>query len=232
MIDSLDRGVSVPPLYRVFLNYPFDEAFEPLAYAMHFAVVAAGLVPRCALDITLPDNLRLRDLVSLITSCRFSIHDLSRYKGEGEKNFARFNMPIEMGMALYYTLSTEYREHRCLTIVETEHDYHRYASDLSGLDLKYHSNDDVLMLTTVFDWLRKVKAGRSGVIATAEVREKYQDFKETLERVKGSGGDNKPTHDEAQEVMYKKCLEYDWWDWRTNSVFKDIFPELPLTWKS
>jgi hypothetical protein len=31
--------------YQVFLNYPFDEEFEPLANAIHFSVIAAGLIP-------------------------------------------------------------------------------------------------------------------------------------------------------------------------------------------
>ncbi len=135
-------------------------------------------------------------------------------------------------MAFYYTFSTEHKEHRCLTMVETEHDYTRFASDLAGLDLKCHNNDDQLMLTVVFDWLRKVKAGQAGGIATAEVQEKYRDFQKTLKRVKGSGKDGRPTHDEAQEVMFRGCLEYGWWDWRSNSVFKILFPELPISWKT
>src|SRR5215469_11963204 len=92
--------------YRVFLNYPFDEEFERLVHAMHFAVVATGFIPACARDVSAPDRPRLEMLVDIISNSRFSVHDFSRYKGEGEKNFARFNMPIEMGMALFYTFST------------------------------------------------------------------------------------------------------------------------------
>jgi len=76
MIDRQDGGISVPYKYQVFLNHPFDEAFEPLAHAMHFAVVAAGLVPLCAIDTSLPDEPRLQKLVSMITSCRYSVHDI------------------------------------------------------------------------------------------------------------------------------------------------------------
>src|ERR1700730_5083943 len=109
--------------YQVFLNYPFDEEFEPFAIAIHFAVVAAGLIPICAKDVSTPDQFRLELLVDMISNCRFSVHDFSRYKGQGEKNFARFNMPIEMGMALFYAFSTEQREHRCAFFVATRNDY-------------------------------------------------------------------------------------------------------------
>src|ERR1044071_5267760 len=87
---------------QVFLNYPFDEEFRMFAHAMHFAVVAAGLIPVCAYDLTTPDRPRLDILIDAITHSRYSIHDFSRLRGEGEQNFARLNMPLEMGMALFH----------------------------------------------------------------------------------------------------------------------------------
>ncbi|MDT4953990.1 MAG: hypothetical protein QOJ02_2128 [Acidobacteriota bacterium] len=69
--------------HQLFLNYPFDGAFEPLANAMHFAVVAAGLIPVCAKDLTSPDRPRLETIINAITSCHYSIHDFSKLKGEG-----------------------------------------------------------------------------------------------------------------------------------------------------
>jgi hypothetical protein len=35
---------------QVFLNYPCDTELVPLANAMHFAVVATGMLPVCALS--------------------------------------------------------------------------------------------------------------------------------------------------------------------------------------
>jgi len=60
---------------QVFLNYPFDDEYEPLANAMHFAVVAAGFIPVCAKDLSAPDRPRLEMLVDSIIHCRYSLHD-------------------------------------------------------------------------------------------------------------------------------------------------------------
>jgi hypothetical protein len=97
---------------QVFLNYPFDRPFAVLSEAMSFAVVAGGLLPVCAYDLTIPDKPRLDSLVEAIRNCRYSAHDLSRSRGEGPSNFARMNMPVEMGMALFHALQTQRSEHR------------------------------------------------------------------------------------------------------------------------
>ena len=131
------RNLKGYPNFQVFLNYPFDEQFGTLADAMSFAVVAGGLLPVCAHDLTARDRPRLEMLIKAIQFCHYSVHDLSRPKGAGPHNFARMNMPIEMGMALFHALQTQRREHRCLFFVQTEHDYKSFASDLAGLDPRY-----------------------------------------------------------------------------------------------
>jgi hypothetical protein len=130
----MPRNLSGYANLQVFLNFPFDRGFAALADAMSFAVVASGLLPVCALDLTTPDTPRLEMLVEAIQHCHYSVHDFSRSEGEGPRNFARMNMPIEMGMALFHALHTQRREHRCLFFVPTQHDYKVFASDLSGLD--------------------------------------------------------------------------------------------------
>ena len=121
--------------YQVFLNYPFDKEAEGISLAMHFAVAAAGLLPVCAFDLTAPDRPRLEMLVEAISSCQYSAHDFSRFKGEGEHNFSRFNMPVEMGMGLFHALRTQRLGHRCAFFVSSPHEYRTFASDLAGLDL-------------------------------------------------------------------------------------------------
>jgi len=167
----------------------------------------------------------------MISSCRFSIHDFSRYKGEGEQNFARFNTPLEMGMALYYAISTEQREHRCAFFVATPHDYKSFASDLSGLDAKQHANSDVLLVTEIYEWLAQTGEPYVDARPTIEVQEKYSHYRKELEKVKGSGKNGWPTHHEVRELMYTMCSEWGWWDWR-NGKFKSLFPKWPLAWKS
>jgi hypothetical protein len=216
--------------FQVFLNYPFDEEFSVLADAMSFAVVAGGLLPVCAYDLTTPDRSRLEMLVETIRCCHYSAHDFSRSEGTGPKNFARMNMPIEMGMALFHALHTQRREHRCLFFVPTAHDYKAFASDLSGLDPKIHNNEDTRILTDMYEWLRSiVPTALFNSQPTIDVLDKYAFFKTRKERIKGSGNGGCPSHEETREVMYQVCAECGWWDWRENRMGKDEFPLVPLS---
>jgi hypothetical protein len=61
----------------VFLNVPYDLRFQPLYLAYIVGVTAFGLVPRATLEIP-GGTRRLERIFSLIKSCQYSIHDLSR----------------------------------------------------------------------------------------------------------------------------------------------------------
>jgi len=213
----------------VFLNYPFDPQFSALADAMSFAVVAGGLLPVCAYDLTTPDRPRLEMLVEAIRCCHYSAHDFSRSEGAGPKNFARMNMPIEMGMALFHALHTQRREHRCLFFVPTAHEYKAFASDLAGLDPRVHNNEDTRILTDMYEWLRGVVlSALFNSQPTIDVLDKFEVFKVRKICVKGSGDGGRPSHEEAREVRYQVCGECGWWDWRENRMGKDEFPLIPL----
>ena len=214
---------------QVFLNYPFDETFTPLADAMAFAVVAAGLLPVCAYDLTAPDRPRLEMLVEAIRHCNYSVHDLSRPYGEGDGNFARMNMPIEMGMALFHALHTQRREHRCLFFVSTPNHYRAFASDLAGLDPRIHSNDESRLLIDTYEWLRAVvPSALFNSQPTVGVVDKFSEFRLTAARVRGSANGGHASHDEKREVMYQLCSEVGWWDWRDNRAGRGEFPVVPI----
>ncbi len=217
---------------QVFLNYPFDAEFRPLAMAMHFAVVASGLIPVCAKDLSSPDRPRLEMLIEAIVNCHYSIHDFSRPKGAGNNNFARFNMPLETGMALFYALHTQRQMHRCAFFVASPFDYQMFVSDLAGLDPKNYDNDESSLVARVYEWLRDVGKPLINELSTSEVKEKYKEYKIMLNNIKGSGDDGVPTHDEEQELMYKICSECNWWEWREYKLGRSEFPTLPLSWKS
>jgi hypothetical protein len=223
------RNLEAYANFQVFLNYPFDEKFTVLADAMSFAVVAGGLLPVCAYDLTTPDRPRLEMLVEAIRCCRYSAHDFSRSEGGGPHNFARMNMPIEMGMALFHALHTQRREHTCLFFVPTAHDYKAFASDLAGLDPRVHNNDDTRILTDMYEWLRGVvPSALFNSQPTIEVLDKFVVFKTKKESVKGAGTGGRLSHEETREVMYQVCAEVGWWDWRGNRMGKDEFPTIPL----
>src|SRR5690348_10289343 len=75
---------------QVFLNVPYDSAYEHVFIALVAATVAAGLVPRCTLEVPAFDDRRSR-IFHLIEGCATSVHDIAAKD--------RLNMPFELGYA-------------------------------------------------------------------------------------------------------------------------------------
>jgi hypothetical protein len=218
--------------FQVFLNYPYDDRFESLEYALHFPVGAAGLLPVCAKDLTVPDRPRLEILVDAIRNCRYSAHELSRSTGEGTRNLSRMNMPIEMGMAIFFALDSQRRDHRCTFFVPTANDFKIFASDLAGLDPQYHNNDPFQLVTRIYDWLRSVvPSGSFNSVPTNQVVIKFKEFNKKLKTIRGSGQNGKPSHEETRELMYQMCSEVKWWDWRNIRAGLQEIPVIPIDWK-
>jgi hypothetical protein len=215
--------------YQVFLNYPFDKTFLPLADAMSFAVIAGGLLPVCALDLSSPDRPRLDMLIEAIQYCHYSAHDLSRSTGEGKNNFSRMNMPLEMGMALFHALVSQRGDHRCIFFVPTPHEYKTFVSDLSGLDPKCHQRDEMLLVTAMYEWLRStVPSNIFNSRPSIDVIGKFREYRQQLKKVKGTNGAGRPSHEERRELMYRVCTECRWWDWRKTRAGKAQFPIIPI----
>ena len=218
--------------HQVFLNYPFDDAFDCFANALHFAVIASGLIPVCAKDLSSPDRPRFEMLVDTIINCRHSIHDFSRLKGEGEQNFARLNMPLEMGMALFHAIQTQRTLHRCAFFVAEPHEYQMAASDLAGLDPVLYDGDEFSLVGGVYEWLRDViRNPLTTPLPTTNIKERYKDFKNEKDKIAGSGKNGKLSHNESQELMFQVCSKYKLWDWRENKAGQMAFPQVPLSWK-
>lgn len=57
---------------NVFLNFPFDDDYEPLYVALIAALTAFGFVPRTVLEIP-PQKDRLNRLRALIAECDASV---------------------------------------------------------------------------------------------------------------------------------------------------------------
>jgi hypothetical protein len=226
------RNITAYLRQQVFLNYPYDETFRPFEAALTFGVVAAGLLPLCALDMSAPDVVRLDGLVSAIASCHYSAHDLSRSHGSGPENLARMNMPVEMGMALYHALSSQRHEHRCAFFVPSAHDYHTFVSDLAGLDPKCYNADSEQLVTCVYEWLRDVvPPAYLSAQPSAEVVAAFQEFISVHSKAALTGGHQHLGHAETREIMYRVCASRGWWDWRETRAGRDEFPEVPLQWR-
>ena len=83
---------------NVFLNCPFDRDYDPILQAVAFCLIYLGFNPRFARERGDSGEVRLAKIRSLIESSRYSIHDLSRLQAKTANEYARLNMPFELGI--------------------------------------------------------------------------------------------------------------------------------------
>jgi hypothetical protein len=122
--------------YSVFLNVPYDTAFENLYLAYIAGLSAFGLIPRATLEIPTSQR-RLERILKLIQECAYSIHDLSRIQLDTRApRVPRFNMPFELGLAVAQNARNR-REtwYICETV---RHRVSKSLSDLDGTDVRIH----------------------------------------------------------------------------------------------
>lgn len=161
---------------NVFINCPFDEAYEPLIRAAVFAVYSCGFAPQCAKGES-NQNLRFQRILAMIGECRYGIHDLSRIEPNA---LPRNNMPLELGVFIgcqQFGSSYDY-EKEYLILDSDEHRYTQHTSDVRADDAQYHNNDPNEMITRVRNWLAsRPHRDRSHNIPGAEwLIERYARF--------------------------------------------------------
>jgi hypothetical protein len=119
----------------VFLNIPYDAPFTRKYLAYIAALSAMGLVPQATLGIT--GNRRLDRITSLIQSCGYSIHDLSRVQLDRHApRTPRFNMPFELGLAVAWAQANP--AHKWFVFEAVRRRVNKSLSDLDGTDAYIH----------------------------------------------------------------------------------------------
>jgi hypothetical protein len=138
----------------VFVNCPFDDAFQPLFRAIIFAIVACDFTPRCALERLDGAEYRLDKIAGMIGASDWGIHDISRVEVDQDNPIPRFNMPLELGIHLGARLlgDTPHRRKRALILEAEAHRYDRTLSDISGQDVAHHANDPARAIAAVRDF--------------------------------------------------------------------------------
>ena len=120
-----------------FLNIPYDQQFEKLYLSYIVGLTALGFVPRATLGVP-KDARRLERIFSLIQTCRYSVHDLSRIQLDRKAPRApRFNMPFELGLAVGWT-NLNPRSHSWVGCDSVPHRPLKSLSDLNGTDFHIH----------------------------------------------------------------------------------------------
>jgi hypothetical protein len=186
----------------VFINCPFDSEYRPVFDALVFATICCGFMPRCAMESGSTAVPRMARITRAVQSSRYSIHDLSRCRGEGELNMARFNMPLELGMAMgeRFRDDNAVDAHDWLVLVPDGHNYHRLVSDLSGYDPIQYDGTRESVISAAMSWL----ATRPDAIrcpTPAAVLRSLPDFENGMARLRTEWAERAPWSDILTQVM-------------------------------
>jgi hypothetical protein len=140
----------------VFINCPFDRAYQKLFRAIVFAVQDCGYIPRSALEISDTSETRVAKIFKMISECRIGLHDISRTQLDARTRLPRFNMPLELGMFLGAKQygSKKQRTKICLVLDRSLHRYQKFCSDIAGQDLSAHHQSAERAIGAVRDFLR------------------------------------------------------------------------------
>lgn len=166
-----------PPFERsVFINCPFDDAFAPVLQAIAFCVTDLDFHPRIA-----PENAdnaanRLDRIIELVRGSKYAIHDLSRCKSESAGEYARMNMPFELGIdhGCRRFGTGEVLEKSVLILEKTRYDYQKTLSDISGWDIEAHGGDHIKAVRHVRNWM--VKQAKADAVGATRILNDYADF--------------------------------------------------------
>jgi hypothetical protein len=154
--NSPGRTAPIDPT-AVFLNCPFDEEYEPLLNAIVLTVVFCGFVPRIANETNTVSSPRIEQICATLHGSWLSIHDLSRCEGEGDQNLARFNMPLELGIAMGHRFATQSAgaslSHDWFVLVPDGHSHTQFISNLAGFDPGVHEGTPKSLIPEIMKWL-------------------------------------------------------------------------------
>ena len=116
----------------VFINCPFDGAYEPLLHGLIFAVRHMRLVPNSALDPSDAGQPRFDKILALIENCKYSIHDISRTEIDPNHGLPRFNVPFELGLDLGCKRYGKLSQKKKMTLI-LDVDRFRYRTFISDI---------------------------------------------------------------------------------------------------
>jgi hypothetical protein len=178
----------VAPSYEksVFINCPYDDQFAPLFDAIVLTIAARGFTPRCARDTEGEADPRIVRIARGLMASKYSIHDLSRFQGEGLEHLARFNMPLELGMALGVRFMKDGTgtPHNWMALVPEGAVHQQFVSDLAGFDLRHHDSQATTVITRVAAWLIEQPDYTPPTPTAAAILAAYPDFRALLEQSK------------------------------------------------
>jgi len=171
---------------NVFINCPFDRQYAPIFDAIVFAIFDCGFRPLCARERMNSAQLRLEKIAEMISDSRYSIHDLSRTEVDERYSLPRFNMPLELGIAIGCAKFGVGRHRRktALILDRRRYRYHKFISDISGQDISEHGNRPGRAIEAVRNWLH-AESGLVEMPGGEYIAVRYRRFRRDLPRMTG-----------------------------------------------
>ena len=171
------------------MNIPYDDRYTDLYLAFIAGLTSFGLDPRASLEVPGGER-RLDRIYSLITSCKYSFHDLSRVQLDRRRpQTPRFNMPFELGLVLGW-LKTSKSDHTWFLFESVERRISKSLSDLDGTDAYIHGEtpkglfrqlgnalvrgDDQPTVEQMFRVYRKIKTASPLIVKRAGAKSLYE----------------------------------------------------------
>ncbi len=169
---------------NVFVNCPFDSAFQELFDAIIFTIQDCGFLPRCTLEASDSGETRIEKIYRLISESRYSIHDISRTELDPEHGLPRFNMPLELGVVLGAKQFGRGRQRskECLILDSQPNRYDVFCSDISGQEVEAHHDNAEMVIELVRNWFRKKLVGGT-LPGPKKIVEHFNAFKRELPRI-------------------------------------------------
>ncbi|MGN6491968.1 MAG: hypothetical protein ACTHLE_08240 [Agriterribacter sp.] len=170
----------------VFINCPFDAAYQPILHAIIYTVFRCGFEPRTAMDEDDGSESRLNKIIRIIRECNYGIHDLSRIE-LNDHDFPRFNMPFELGLffgAKEFGRDVQ-KNKNALVFERDKFKYQQFISDLNGIDPKAHENNPHIAIKKVRDWLL-TNSPASLIPSSKSIISEYTDFLGKLKEIVSS----------------------------------------------
>lgn len=166
----------------VFLNIPYDNQFKDLYLAYIVGLTQLGLEIKATLAV--PNQGRLEQIIRLIEKSDVSIHDLSRI--ELSSGIPRFNMPLELGLALHRSYVTR-GQHRVYVFERKRYRMQQSTSDINGIDPQIHYGRP----KGVMAGLRNIFHQPKGTTTVPEMLSSYRAVKRKLPAfLKKAGSDS------------------------------------------
>ena len=167
---------------NIFINCPFDKEYvNDMLKPMLFFIIQKGLNPRLSLEVSDSGQFRLEKIINIIKECKYSIHDLSKIKATSVDEYARMNMPFELGVDFgIKSMNDEILSKKQFLILEAvKYDYMKALSDINGMDIKVHKNETETLFECLYSWISETikKMGQSPPIKSLY---DYSDFNKRL----------------------------------------------------